>query len=246
MANLTSCLPASIWEATRTARMAFLTYYFSKQKKIFKLKVAPAGRQPTVQRWDAWLQPVSSLPSHSNSTRGPMLSSFSRLHGPGEENGQAATQNSLTRPAMIHRRTTGQANNAGKVQSSWERGSRPKVKMETQEKHSVTDHKDYKKLRLGPTGIAASQFINTTLVSKRTDPRKSNATPQAFLRMLSFPGDSDLVPKFILQLYVYNIFLSVWIIMKKKEMDNRKEKRKKKIRIKLPDINKDSDRNKLV
>lgn len=34
--------------------------------------------------------------------------------------------------------------------------------------------------------------------------------------------------------------------MKKKKMDNRKEKRKKKIRIKLPDINKDSDRNKLV
>lgn len=34
--------------------------------------------------------------------------------------------------------------------------------------------------------------------------------------------------------------------MKKKEMDNRKEKRKKTIRIKLPNINKDSDRNKLV
>lgn len=37
--------------------------------------------------------------------------------------------------------------------------------------------------------------------------------------------------------------------MKKKEMETRKEKemkRKKKIRTKLPDINKDSDRHKLV
>lgn len=34
--------------------------------------------------------------------------------------------------------------------------------------------------------------------------------------------------------------------MKKKDMDNRKEKKRKKIRIKLPDINKDSDRHKLV
>lgn len=172
--------------------MTFLTYYFSKQKKNFKLKVASAGRL-TVLRWDASLQPVNSLPSHSNSIQGPMLHSLSRLHGPGEENGQAAAQNSLIRPAMIHRRTTGRAN---RLRQSAEqlRGSRPKAKMETQEKHSVTDHKDYQKLQLGPTGNSESQFINTTLLSKRTDPWKPNATPQAFLRMLSFPGDSDLVP----------------------------------------------------
>lgn len=91
-------------------RMAFLTFLF-KTKETFQTQSGPCRQTYCGEvRCRAVTSQLPSLHIQIPHVTEGCCRSNSRLHGSQEENGQAAAQNSLIRPAMTHRVTTGRAN----------------------------------------------------------------------------------------------------------------------------------------
>lgn len=121
------------------------------------------------------------FPSHSNSTLDLCCCSISSLHGSREENGKAAAQNSLIRPAVIHGVIIGQAGSCLQTWGPAERGvSGLEVNMENKKDiHYTCSRREISLIapanfqkRSQIWGNSAQQFINTVLEFKSNRPMK--------------------------------------------------------------------------